>query len=60
MLTCHRYGFSLSIDSGRPAGVIDAYLLALAVNHEGRLVTFEHAIARRVVPGAEERHPVVL
>jgi toxin-antitoxin system PIN domain toxin len=40
--------------------VTDAYLLALAVHHEGRLVTFDHAIARRVVPGAEERHLVVL
>ena len=40
--------------------VTDAYLLALAVHHDGRLVTFDHAIARRVVPGAEERHLVVL
>jgi len=40
--------------------VTDAYLLALAVHHEGRLVTFDHAIARRVVPGAEEHHLVVL
>jgi uncharacterized protein len=40
--------------------VTDAYLLALAVHHGGRLVTFEHAIARRVVPGAEDRHLVVL
>jgi toxin-antitoxin system PIN domain toxin len=40
--------------------VTDAYLLALAVHHGGRLVTFDHAIARRVVPGAEERHLVVL
>ena len=40
--------------------VTDAYLLALAVHHGGRLVTFDHAIARRVVPGTEERHLVVL
>jgi toxin-antitoxin system PIN domain toxin len=40
--------------------VTDAYLLALAVHHGGRLVTFDHAIARRVVPGAEEQHLVVL
>lgn len=40
--------------------VTDAYLLALAVHHNGRLVTFDQAIARRVVSGAEERHLVVL
>jgi toxin-antitoxin system PIN domain toxin len=40
--------------------VTDAYLLALSVHHDGCLVTFDHAIARRVVPGAEERHLVVL
>jgi toxin-antitoxin system PIN domain toxin len=40
--------------------VTDAYLLALAVHYHGRLVTFDHAFARRVVPGAEERHLVVL
>ncbi|HEY6456280.1 MAG TPA: TA system VapC family ribonuclease toxin [Steroidobacteraceae bacterium] len=40
--------------------VTDAYLLALAVHHDGRLVTFDHAIARRVVPGADERHLAVL
>jgi toxin-antitoxin system PIN domain toxin len=40
--------------------VTDAYLLALAVHHGGRLVTFDHAIARRVVPGAEDQHLVVL
>ena len=40
--------------------VTDAYLLALAVHHDGRLVTFDHPIVRRVVPGAEERHLVVL
>ena len=40
--------------------VTDAYLLALAVHHNGRLVTFDHAITRRVVPGAEEQHLIVL
>ena len=40
--------------------VTDAYLLALAVHHDGRLVTFDHAISRRVVPGAQDRHLVVL
>jgi uncharacterized protein len=40
--------------------VTDAYLLALAVHHDGRLITFDHTLARRVVPGAEDRHLVVL
>lgn len=40
--------------------VTDAYLLALAVHHGGRLVTFDHAIARRVVSGTEDQHLVVL
>jgi len=40
--------------------VTDAYLLALAVYHGGRLVTFDRAIARRIVSGAEERHIIVL
>ena len=40
--------------------VTDAYLLALAVHHGGRLATFDHAITRRVVPGAEEQHFVVV
>ena len=40
--------------------VTDAYLLALAVHHGGRLVTFDHGFARGVVPGAQEQHLVVL
>jgi hypothetical protein len=40
--------------------VTDAYLLGLAAHHGGRLVTFDHAIAPRVVPGAEDRHLVIL
>lgn len=35
-----------------PAQITDAYLLALAVEHEGRLVTFDDRIAIGTVPGA--------
>jgi toxin-antitoxin system PIN domain toxin len=38
----------------------DAYLLALAVRHGGRLVTFDRAVPRQAVPGATEAHLVVL
>lgn len=40
--------------------VTDAYLLALAVNRGGRLVTFDHAIPLQAVPGAKARHFVVI
>lgn len=40
--------------------VTDAYLLALAVRHEGRFVTFDRRIALGVVPGARAEHLVVL
>jgi toxin-antitoxin system PIN domain toxin len=40
--------------------VTDAYLLALAVHHEARLVTFDRAITRRAVPRASAEHLVVL
>jgi hypothetical protein len=40
--------------------VTDAYLLALAVRHEGRFVTFDRRIALEVVPGARAEHLVVL
>jgi hypothetical protein len=40
--------------------VTDAYLLALAVHHGGRLVTFDHGISRRVVPAATDEHLVLL
>ncbi|MEP7294581.1 MAG: TA system VapC family ribonuclease toxin [Burkholderiales bacterium] len=40
--------------------VTDAYLLALAVERKGRLVTFDRGIALAVVPGAEKRHLVTL
>jgi uncharacterized protein len=40
--------------------VSDAYLLALAIHHGGRLVTFGPAVTPGVVRGAEDRHLVVL
>ena len=40
--------------------VTDAYLLALAVHHDGCFVTFDQGVARHVVPGAGEQHLVVL
>jgi predicted nucleic acid-binding protein len=43
-----------------PAQITDAYLLALAVKNEGRLVTFDGRISRKAVRGAEARHLVAL
>lgn len=40
--------------------VTDAYLLALAVQRGGRLVTFDRGIAAAAVPGASKRHLVTL
>ena len=40
--------------------VTDAYLLALAVEHDGRLVTFDGGIVLAAVPGAAKRHLVTL
>ena len=40
--------------------VTDAYLLALAVRHGGRLVTFDTAIPVRAVTGAASEHVEVL
>lgn len=39
--------------------VTDAYLLALAVHHDGRLVTNDRRIARVAVPGATDAHLIV-
>jgi len=39
-----------------PNQITDAYLLALAVKHGGRLVTFDRGIALRAVRNAEPRH----
>ncbi len=40
--------------------VTDSYLLALAVRHRGRFVTFDARIAAPAVTGAKARHLVVL
>jgi len=40
--------------------VTDAYLLALAVQRDGRLVTFDRGISIAAVPGASKRHLVTL
>ena len=39
-----------------PRQVTDAYLLALAVRHDGRLVTFDSSVPLRAVVGAGPRH----
>ena len=39
-----------------PQQVTDTYLLALAVAHQGRFVTFDHRIALTAVPGATSHH----
>lgn len=41
-------------------GITDVYLLALAVRHNGRLVTFDRSITLDAVVGAEPRHLVCL
>jgi uncharacterized protein len=43
-----------------PNRITDAYLLALALKHGGRLVTFDRAIPMAAVLGADERHVLVL
>jgi uncharacterized protein len=43
-----------------PRQVTDAYLLALAVRHGGRFVTFDQSVALPAVPGATPAHLVVL
>jgi uncharacterized protein len=40
--------------------ITDVYLLALAVQHGGCLVTFDRSVAVDAVPGALKRHFVVL
>ncbi|WP_029918816.1 TA system VapC family ribonuclease toxin [Nevskia soli] len=40
--------------------VTDAYLLALAVAHDGRFVTFDRAISLATVMGAQARHLIAL
>lgn len=43
-----------------PRQVTDAYLLALAAAHDGRLITFDRSLARSAVTGATEEQLVVL
>jgi toxin-antitoxin system PIN domain toxin len=43
-----------------PRQLTDVYLLALAVTHGGRLVTFDATIARGAVKGAKPQHLVAL
>ncbi|MFP5068815.1 PIN domain-containing protein [Pseudonocardia nantongensis] len=48
-------GFVRVLDRSRvhgPRQVTDAYLLALAVRHGGRLVTFDSSVVRSAVPEA--------
>lgn len=52
-----------TVDRGRlhgPRQVTDAYLLALAVAHEGRFVTLDAAVPLSAVLGATPDHLVVL
>ncbi len=43
-----------------PRQVTDLYLLALAVAHRGRLVTFDQSIPLAAAPGAQKRHLLVI
>jgi toxin-antitoxin system PIN domain toxin len=43
-----------------PRQITDGYLLALAVRHEGRFVTFDASVALDAVTGAEKGHLLIL
>lgn len=43
-----------------PKQVTDLYLLALAVEHDGRFVSFDRSIPRSAVPGARPEHLLAL
>ena len=43
-----------------PRQITDVYLTALAVRHGGRFVTFDAAVSREAVIGAEKGHVLVL
>jgi predicted nucleic acid-binding protein len=50
-------------DPGRihgPRQITDLYLLALAVRHGGRFVTFDAAVGTEAIKRAEKRHLCVL
>jgi toxin-antitoxin system PIN domain toxin len=52
-----------SVDPARihgPSQLTDVYLLALAVKHRGRLVTFDQSIALEAARGAQKRHLLVI
>lgn len=51
------------VDTARihgPGQLTDVYLLALAVRHRGRLVTFDKSIAIEAVRGAKRQHLLIL
>ena len=43
-----------------PKQLTDLYLLALAVQHQGRFVTFDQSISLSAVPGVTSKHVIVL
>jgi hypothetical protein len=52
-----------AVDSSRvhgPRQLSDVYLLALAVAHRGRLVTFDRSIPLGAVSGAQKKHLLVI
>lgn len=52
-----------TIDASRihgPRQITDVYLLALAVRHGGRFVTFDRGIATAAAPGATQQHLLTL
>ena len=51
------------VDAARihgPRQLTDLYLLALAVRHGGQFITFDAAVARDAVKGAEKKHLLLL
>ncbi len=51
------------VDAARihgPRQLTDLYLLALAVRHGGRLVTFDHSVATEAIKGAKTKDMVTL
>lgn len=57
MLDAGRIAWNAVLGSRR---VTDVYLLALAVHHDGRLVTLDRAVPLKAVPGAKARHLAVI
>jgi predicted nucleic acid-binding protein len=43
-----------------PRQITDLYLLALAVRHDGRFVTFDRSVALDAIHGAQPRHLFLL